>query len=715
MASQAIINAAPLTILLGTQDISGRVVPREPEAIPTHCAKSFIYAKKGPSTPQLVVGGSRTQMYHADSFDLRMKWANHATLFSNGINAEGNAHVIERLIPTDAGPAANLTLWVELVESEIDDYERNLDGSIKIVANAPVVKSGGPIVGHKMRWYVTRAKTAIEAQSFGAQNETPGTVLTGTIGVTPTVSRCIPIVDFKMSYIGEDGNNTGIRLWAPTTKTTGAYDKRLLTRDKVFPIRMGVIRRNEKTQIARFQETKFGEQTILTTFKPNVISSITDEQLSFDDVFLNFYQNLTDPVLPPLFGEFGETHTYDENIADLLTILYEKEKEYVDDNRLTAVPAIKTDFPAVDGVVDEDKWLFNFVSAQSSEAYPYHTLQMSALGTDTVRPTEFINIFAGGGSDGTMNDQLFADLVAERMEVTYGDENSKIHNTAINVESIIYDSGFPLDTKYALTYILAHRKDTFCALGTHEVGGMRLTASQENSMAVALRTRLQLFPESEYFGTHVMRGLVMGRSGKIRNSQWKKDISPLYEVAVKSARYMGAGNGKWKPGFHFDGAPGSILTSMYDINVSYTSAATRNLDWDAGLNWVQDFDRRGHFFPALKTVFNDDTSVLNSYFTAMIIVEINKVCERAWRYYSGVSNLTDEQLAERVDRFIVENTRGRFDNRVIIEPTTYYTDADKARGYSWTTRVKLYANNMKTVMTAYVQSERMSAYTAPVA
>ena len=112
---------------------------------------------------------------------------------------------------------------------------------------------------------------------------------------------------------------------------------------------------------------------------------------------------------------------------------------------------------------------------------------------------------------------------------------------------------------------------------------------------------------------------------------------------------------------------------MYDISVPFTPASVRNKDWDAGLNWVQSYDLSSNHFPALKTVYTDDTSVLNSYFTAMAIVEINKVMERAHRYYTGNDKLTDGQRAERVDRFIRENTEGRFDGRYIIEPNTYYT------------------------------------------
>ena len=207
-----------------------------------------------------------------------------------------------------------------------------------------------------------------------------------------------------------------------------------------------------------------------------------------------------------------------------------------------------------------------------------------------------------------------------------------------------------------------------------------------------------------------MRGLVMGRSMRIRTSLWSHRVSPLYEVAVKAADYMGASNRVWKSGKAFDGAPGSILDYLTDVNVPYTPISVRNRDWDAGMNWVQSYDMKSNFFPALKTVYTDDTSVLNSFFTALGICEVVKVCERAWRYYTGNSKLSPAQRAQRIDEMITRQTQGIFDDRFIIEPETFYTEGDVLRGYSYSTRVKLYANNMVTVGTSFVQAYRMSDY-----
>ena len=204
-----------------------------------------------------------------------------------------------------------------------------------------------------------------------------------------------------------------------------------------------------------------------------------------------------------------------------------------------------------------------------------------------------------------------------------------------------------------------------------------------------------------------MRAMIIGRSGRVRNSQYRDRLPLTYEIAVKSAKYMGAGDGRWKNGFHFDGAPGSVLDSMYDINITWVSESVRNRNWDVGLNWVQRYDLKSFFFPALKTVYDNDTSVLNSYITAMAICQLNKVAHAVWREFSGVSHLTNGQLVDRVNSSVRDKVRNKFDGRFVIEPNATVTEMDALLGFRWTLPIKIYAANMKTNMVTYVQAYRM--------
>lgn len=698
MSQATIINAAPMVIQRGTQDLSTRLVPREAEPTPQHLPKFYLFTKKGPLTPQLVGGAELTQMYGIDSFDLRKKWANHATVFANLVNAEGNAIMVERVIPEDAGPESNMLLSLDVLPTKIALYQRNTDGSIKLDATNTPVATGVTVDGYTAKWVMSSLNdqsgvaSGSTIDNFGAATVTPGDQLDD---LTNVQSQRYPIFQFKASSRGSFGNDAGIRLWAPTINSTTVPSQTLMGAEKTYPFLFSMIRRADPTSSPKIVETIFGEQQMTVCLKPGTIDPVSDKQMYIGDILLDAYQNVNDPKYPSFFGDFGSMAVYDENIKTLVDMFYEAEVPHID---------AFSDFTGAEG----ESYLFNFLSGQSSQASPYHSFQVVSA-TNAVRMSEYSNIFANGGSDGTLDDATFAELV-EASVVEYADSNSNLQDIAVNVESIIYDSGFPLKTKYALCSFIASRKDTFVVLSTHDVNDRKLSPSEENSLAIALRTRLQMFPESDYYGTPVMRGMIVGRSGKLRNSQYSKRVPLTAEIAIKSARYMGAGDGRWKNGRHFDGAPGSIVDYVYDVSINFTPASVRNKDWDVGLNWVQSYDRRSLFFPALKTVYNDDTSVLNSYFTALAVGQLNKVAHKAWREFSGVSHLTNAQLVQRVNDFVTANTQGRFDDRFIVVPEAYFSEMDALRGFSWTLPIKIYSPNMLTVMTTMVQAYRIGDY-----
>lgn len=687
-----IVNAAPMTVMQGAQDKSTRQLVAEAEALPQHLPKVFIYAEKGPTDPQLVVGASRSQLFGENSFDLRMPWATHATVLSNAINSKANAQMIQRLQPVDAAPPASIRLALDVLPCQIPVYLRNADGSYVLDADGlPKPNGSTTVAGFKCKWVLKQVVTGEDGTNdFGSATDVAGDLVDDS---TETQSTCYPIADLTVPSFGAYGNNNGLRLWAPTLKSSIPLDDRLLSQEKVYPFRMACVRRATASSTPKVVETLAAEQFVNVVLKPNTIDRNVDKVVYAGDVFIDAYSNTTDLAFPPVYGPFGAMKLYDENIESLLLQFFEAEIPFIDSH---------SDFTGADG----EEFMFNMISGMSSNAVPYSSFQLVTGTGNSIRLSETATMYAQGGSDGTMSEALFADLVIDAME-GYGDENSRLQDSAKYPESIIYDSGFPLATKYALAKFISVRKDTAVVLSTHDVNGPDLTSSEESALAIALRTRLQLYPESEFFGTGVVRGMIVGRSGKLSGSQYRKKLPLTIEIATKAAEYMGAGNGQWKSGFAFDSAPNNVVSLFTDVNVTFTPAVVRNKDWANGLNWVDQFDRRSLYFPALKTVYDNDTSVLTSFFTMMAIVELEKVGERARRQFSGVTSLTNAQLIERVNEFVVENTQGRFDGRFIIKPDTHFTAADIARGYSWTLAIQVYAPNMKTVMTLSIESYRI--------
>lgn len=706
MSNTSIVNGAPMTVLLGTQDKSIRAPAIEPEAIPTHLPKVYLYAAKGPTTPQLVVGNGRNQMYGDDTFDLRKAYTTHQTVLSNVVNSYGNAQMIERVVPVDAGPKANFLLSLDVLKTNIKQYKRDAEGKYLLDAaglEIPLTDPDSPgtvltAPGYKVKWVVTSvggSGSATDEELFGIAPTTPGDQVEGSVQSTR-----YPVLQFWANSQGSYFNDCGLRIWAPTENSSGGMKKELASINKAYPFRMAAIRRLSATTTPKPVETEAGEPYFDFVLKPNQINSATDARVSLQDIYLEKYQTTMDLRFSPKYADLNGMHIYQNNIDTVLAMFHAAERAALDANNEWD----KTDFSQ--DAVDEE-YLFNLISGVSTSSVPYFTYHVDSAAVNAVHLSESTNLFARGGSDGTMSNELFAELVSSAVS-EYANPNSQLMNTAVNVESIVYDTGFPLETKYQLCKFVSERKDTAVILSTYAVGGSQLSASEDHSVAVALRTKLQNYVDSDYFGTPVFRGVIIGRNGILRNSQYKGRLPLTIELAAKAARMMGASNGSWKSEFLFDKEPENVITMFDDVNIVFTPAKQRNLDWDAGLNYPMSHTRKSLYFPALKTVYDNDTSVLNSFFTMMACVELQKVGERVHRAYSGVTSLSEAQLVDAVNRKVEELTVGRFAEMFKVVPDAYISQGDAQRGFSWTLPIKLYANNMKTVQVLSIQAYRMS-------
>lgn len=680
----SVVNAAPAVDDLGTSDISGAQVATVSKPAPQHLPKFYLWTQKGPDDlEQLLVGAERELIFGEATFQMGSAYANHATLFANKANELANACIIKRLVPPDAGPKSNLTLWLDVLPTMVDLYARNSDGSIKVNAMGdPTVI--GTADGFKAKWVVTSRNT--EGQELGGY-----TIQTGNQRdpITGATSERYPIFDFVVYSKGAYGNGLGIRFWTPNVNTdTIPYS--LMDQSKAFPYFFQIVDRPTPTSTAVVQKTLFGEQNIMTVFKPDVRDPVTSQELFIGTRVTGSYGNLTDPRYPVELPPFGGFHIYQQYVDQLVAAFHEKEIPFIDQF---------SDFSAEPG----DAGLFNIISGMSTYGVPYYSFVFSN-DDDAVTFTKFTDVTAAGGSDGTMNDTIFDEMVAAEL-VRYRDRKDPLMDLAYNIESFFYDSGYSMATKLAIPSFISQRHDTFAVLGTHTFGGPKLTESQEHASAVALRTRILNYPESSYFGTPAMRAMIMGCSGVIRNTPYR--VPATYEVLAKFAAYMGAANGEWKGTEKPDGNPGNVVESLTDLNMFFVPESVRNRFWDVGLNWIQRYDRETYFIPAYKTVYTDDTSVLTSAITVAAICTLNKIGHKAWRTFTGVSYLTNLQLCERVNDFVRNEVKNKFDNRFVIRPAAVMTDLDVNRNFSWTLPIGIGAPGMKTVQTLYVEADRI--------
>lgn len=690
-----IINAAPMVIDQGTKDVSGRTVPFQPLLFPQHLPKVYIFAEKGPIGPTYVDfdEAAITKIYGDNTFDVNGKYHTHQTLFAQKFAANANNCVIHRLIPDDAKDKANVAIYLDILETQVPVYKKNTDGSLELDEfNNPVTaKDAGEdditVTGYKLAWVIDKTVSSVNEYTPGLLTVRPGIQMDDSVQ-----SQQYPIFEFAASDAGEGGNLLGVKLYAASNVDNLPFPSAQLVEGKQYPYYFGMVRVVD--QISGKVNTvmnSFGSQMSKLSFKSDGIDPASGANISLLKVVKDHYIDLP----AALRTDLGTAITYDDNLETVLTLMYDVEKNITDEHR--------------DAVIrnDEDNiYALNLLSLTSSNGSPYQALKLVDIA-GSVRLGRNTNVFLDGGDDGTINENVLDTLVAADLE-NYADGLHVYQDQVGHPESIIYDSGFSLRTKKMFPKFISLRKDTFVVLGSyaHDIGLSML--ADQTSVAIALKTMLELYPESATFGTPVMRGVIMSASGNIINSLYTKRVSTTYELAHKASRYMGAKNGAWKNGLRFDKAPLSIITQLKDLDITWVPTSTRNKLWSVGLNFPLNYQARRQFFPAIQTVYQDDTSVLNSFFTVIAISYLNKVAHAAWREFTGDISLTSAQLENDVNNFVSNLVKDKFDGLFVIVPACTVTEMDALRGFSWTLPIKIYSNNMKTVMSTHVESLRKS-------
>jgi hypothetical protein len=693
-----IVNAAPMTIFNGFKDDSTVQLPLDPITVPDHCPLFFTYAQKGRSGAILTGGNSLTAEYGAATTDSTQPYFNHQTALLTRINAAANACFVSRIVPADAPKPSSIRVSLDLLPSAVPVYERNADGTLTLDPTTGLpIPTSATVQGFKAMWVSEVIPLVAEEDNFGAGAQAPGQQIDVT---TTTTSTKYPLFDIKASSQGVWGNNTALRLWAPTLTTGGGLDTSILTNDLVYPFRAAFLQRASQTASPLVANTVQGSTFVDWCLKPNLVTTDTGTPLYAENAIVPAYQSLNNADgTPDTVSQFDDFYVYDANVAEIIDLVYAAELAH------------KDSFSDITGALNE-QYLINLLSGVSSQNVPYHTYQLVTNSGNPVRFTSTTQIYALGGGDGTLSATAFDAAVAEQV-ARFNDPTDPWQDMVKYPFSDLYDTGFTVPTKKVLPAFIALRPDTFVTLGLHDViAGTVLTAEQESSLAASLLESVQAYPESITYGTPAARAMIVARSGTLTTGSYTERVPCTFEVAINAANYMGAGTGIWTSANSFGYGDNAVLKYMTNINVTWTPASQRNTDWTNGLVGVEAYDHVRYYIPALKTVYSNDTSILTSYFNARIGANLEKIGNAARIAFSGADKLTPNQVIKGVNANIAKAVAAKYDKRVTIVPNTYYTANDTARGYSYQIQIKMYGDNMVTVGTLYIDMFRASDLTA---
>ena len=683
-----IVNGSPQAILRGAQDLSKGNVPPVPEATPQHCILTPLLTQRGPTTATMVSGIGAEKLFGAPSFNLRSKFATHQTVLAKTVMQYSSVFVKRMVMPNAAHATFRLSL--ELVPYKVPLYKRYPNGSYMLDANGQKQPEDGAktAAGYKAQWLLEPITDGVSKYGLGVKGA--GT-LAGTDG---EASIIFPWIDGVVAHLGEYGNNVGFKLSAPTRLSSDPTNENFIQDQGAFLFRMGMAERADANSTPKTVESLNAERTVEFTLKPDTLNKAVDQPYGFEDIVMPSYQDLdTSKGTDPVYGPFGKLHLYDEFVKEALSMIHDAETKAGHD-------------------LNGDFWMVNPVSAVHYDGVPYYAVELAMDNTKSVKPGPNAVFYAKGGSDGDLTAENY-DKAVKVFYDSFENQEEPLMDMLKYPFRAIWDSGFSLETKKSLLRPMGLRKDMFTVLSTQDVSQPINDQAEERSIATALVTAASMYPESTFYGTPVCRAIVLGHCAESKsNLPWKHKVPMTVDLAEKFAKYMGAGNGKFKQGESFDTAPKNQVDGMIGVQHAYKTTRSTVLDWDAGLTTVKNFDMKKMFYPGIQTVYNDDTSVLNSAINMTILCDLEMIAQRNWAKLTGGSKLTNEQFRERSDQMIIDDTDGRYDDRVVIVPETFYSYLDKARGYSWSCKIHMYANHMKTVGDYSVVIHRRSDLTA---
>jgi len=685
-------NAAPKFIFGGINDLSRRTMVLEPETYPQHMPLLRLFTQTGPEETTLVNqnSGSFNDLFGMETLSRRGKFFNLQSLLAETLLAEGNSFFVKRLRPEDAPNPARIIVAIDMVDDEVpkrsmklsgfnypgtveDDYEYDEDGNVVMVDGV-------------------RAKIVLiedNGTNVGKQETVDGSFVANRDGAQSTL---VPLLEMPASFFGEMGNLLGFRMWAPTTEDALPFDEQTYNTFKTRMYRAQFMRRDRESSSPVVVRTASGEDYVDFCFTPGAYSESTDKEYYAPEVVVQSYEDDgIESGTPPLYAPFSEFYVYQENLESVQMHLFNAE--------MAVNPAAIAHM--------EDPGQFDVFTGVDIDGDPYHALVLEGPLKGGISMGKETTVYASGGGDGTTSLAEYEKLV-NRENLNFGDLGDEYDNLAVYPFSVVYDTGLSMDGKYQMMNILGRRQDIRAIFTTYvEAEGRSPTKSEEISRSQALMARLRAYPESTLYSTPVCRAEIIQQTGRLAGGGYTKPVPLVLDYAQRWARMAGAGTGNMREGADIDVSPNNRVELVKDLNVKFFNERTQSDLWENGATYTLSYDRRSQYYPALHSVYNDDTSVLISPITVSICCDVMRLVRRVHAELSGNAKLTRPQFIERCDNLVLQLVEGRYNDRVVVVPETYFTEADDQRGFSWHCRVTVYANNPKTVMIFDLETRRM--------
>lgn len=670
--------ATPRPYLDGFKDDTIGENPVVLEAIPQNCPIYMVQTKKGRTGVQFTVGQPMTSHYGSESFVETSKFYSHQTAMLMTTAGEGNLVAIKRLVADDA-EAPVIVAGLEVVENENPVWETLENGSYRVDINGNRVDTGLTQLGHLVR--LVRLE-GVDMYNFDKQVVIDG-AFTGNTGKT---SKIYPIFGFK-GEIGDDGNNVGFRI--SQENALSAQPSSLFTQEDQEAIlyRFSWMRRTKPGASPYIIRSLKQADSIDFAFKAGVVNTKTNENFDYRRIQTE-YEDTTEGTIPR-FGPVEGVHFYEESIAAVQELLFATEA-------------------AATGSYITAKEQVNLFGELDHLGRTYKTIQLADMNDKSLHIDGVAVNYLEGGLDGTVSEAKLDELALNFLQGDWDNPDEPLNSWAEYPFSGFHDSGFELDTKYAILDTMGRRDDITVDVCTFIASQPRHDQATELNIGMALQARGLLTPESIIHGTQACRFSIWGGEGIQANSIYRRRCSTFLDVAAKYAGFAGAASGFLEPSEDYSDRSRNSVSKVVGMTRLYKPEDLENLYWQYGINFPVKRSTSDAFWAAYQTGYEEDTSVLNGTMYVKILTYLKRLARYHWSINTGAVGMTDEQFIDRSDQDWADLIEGRFAGKMQVTGKTVITPDDSARGFSWALDINASADPMRTVGQYNITVSRLS-------
>ncbi len=363
---------------------------------------------------------------------------------------------------------------------------------------------------------------------------------------------------------------------------------------------------------------------------------------------------------------------------------------------------------ALDSTVYTDGWVINLLSGvdplHNSEGNRVHYEQLvisddenhtliaelnDSYGAGFVqlfRPERNLNTFLLNGDDGAFLpgatlaqpngfEIALQGVLAGTLTSSVDGELLILEDPSANPFNYLFDTGYTPKTKKKMLEFMGVRQDVRVSVGAL-TPATDLTRIGNLNTGQELRNHALLMRESELKGTGCCRASVWPQSGIIPGEDQTQWFPATFWDAYVHGRFQNIDYLNQEPA----GLPNSSVDLFSKWSWIPDTEATKMRFWDRGMNYAQKYDMTRVHFPAVRSVYEAETSVLvNNTFVDALVYTKQKLRE-LWHKWTGVA-IPFAELQFGITNDITEALKHMYNNKYTFVPSVYQTADEAKLGY----------------------------------